>query len=126
MKQDSKPLYKALMARDQRFDGLFFVGVASTGIYCRPICPVKPPKEVNCRLQKLLLPAAFQVCAVSTTHLSPVMGCRPHVCASRRLKMPASPMVRARQPCSFPIVRLMTGRGYWPFLRLASSRVSNG
>ena len=49
MKQDSKSLYKALVARDTRFDGLFFVGVTSTGIYCRPICPVKPPREANCR-----------------------------------------------------------------------------
>src|SRR6266700_6268999 len=49
MKQDSKSLYKALIARDSRFDGLFFVEVTSTGIYCRPVCPVKPPKEVNCR-----------------------------------------------------------------------------
>src|ERR1041385_3722239 len=48
MRQDSKSLYKALVSRDRRFDGLFFVGVASTGIYCRPICPVKPPKEINC------------------------------------------------------------------------------
>jgi AraC family transcriptional regulator of adaptative response / DNA-3-methyladenine glycosylase II len=49
MRQNSNSCYKALIARDRRFDGLFFVGVASTGIYCRPICPVKPPKEVNCR-----------------------------------------------------------------------------
>jgi len=49
MIQDSKTLYKALTARDPRFDGLFFVGVTSTDIYCRPICPVKTPKESNCR-----------------------------------------------------------------------------
>ena len=49
MKPDAKSYYKALIARDSRFDGLFFVGVTSTGIYCRPICPVKPPKEINCR-----------------------------------------------------------------------------
>src|SRR5216110_3059707 len=41
--------YKALLARDARFDGLFFVAVTSTGIYCRPICPVKPPRKSNCR-----------------------------------------------------------------------------
>ncbi|MGH9345018.1 MAG: AlkA N-terminal domain-containing protein [Terriglobia bacterium] len=41
-------LYKALTARDPRFDGIFFVGVTSTDIYCRPICPVKTPKEANC------------------------------------------------------------------------------
>ncbi|HXS68880.1 MAG TPA: AlkA N-terminal domain-containing protein [Candidatus Polarisedimenticolia bacterium] len=48
MTQNSKALYKALQARDSRFDGLFFVGVKSTGIYCRPVCTVKPPKEINC------------------------------------------------------------------------------
>ncbi len=48
MIRDSKTLYKALQARDSRFDGLFFVGVSSTGIYCRPVCTVKPPKEINC------------------------------------------------------------------------------
>jgi AraC family transcriptional regulator of adaptative response / DNA-3-methyladenine glycosylase II len=44
-----KTLYKALTARDPRFDGIFFVGVTSTGIYCRPICPAKTPKAANCR-----------------------------------------------------------------------------
>src|SRR6187397_3665665 len=48
MDQDRR-LYKALAARDPRFDGVFFVGVTSTGIYCRPICPVKTPKAANCR-----------------------------------------------------------------------------
>lgn len=37
--------YQALLARDHRFDGKFFVGVKTTGIYCRPICPAKPKKE---------------------------------------------------------------------------------
>jgi AraC family transcriptional regulator of adaptative response / DNA-3-methyladenine glycosylase II len=49
MTQDSRRLYSALTARDSRFDGVFFVGVTSTDIYCRPICPVKTPKEANCR-----------------------------------------------------------------------------
>ena len=49
MDQDSRRLYNALTARDSRFDGVFFVGVTSTDIYCRPICPVKTPKEANCR-----------------------------------------------------------------------------
>lgn len=37
--------YKAMLARDHRFDGKFFVGVKTTGIYCRPICPAKPKRE---------------------------------------------------------------------------------
>jgi AraC family transcriptional regulator, regulatory protein of adaptative response / DNA-3-methyladenine glycosylase II len=49
MTTDGKTLYKALTARDPRFDGIFFVGVTSTGIYCRPICPAKTPKATNCR-----------------------------------------------------------------------------
>src|SRR6201986_2016344 len=49
MRQDERRLYKALAARDPRFDGVFFVGVTSTRIYCRPICPAKTPKAANCR-----------------------------------------------------------------------------
>src|SRR5262245_17792557 len=49
MNQDHRRLYNALTARDSRFDGVFFVGVTSTGVYCRPICPVKAPKAANCR-----------------------------------------------------------------------------
>ena len=49
MDQNRRRLYRALLARDPRFDGVFFVGVTSTGIYCRPICTVKTPKEANCR-----------------------------------------------------------------------------
>ena len=49
MDQDHRRLYNALTARDSRFDGVFFVGVTSTGIYCRPICPAKTPKAANCR-----------------------------------------------------------------------------
>jgi AraC family transcriptional regulator, regulatory protein of adaptative response / DNA-3-methyladenine glycosylase II len=49
MPQDRRRLYDALTARDPRFDGVFFVGVTSTGIYCRPICRVKTPRAANCR-----------------------------------------------------------------------------
>lgn len=37
--------YRAFESRDHRFDGKFFVGVKTTGIYCRPICPAKPKRE---------------------------------------------------------------------------------
>ncbi|HET9271730.1 MAG TPA: Ada metal-binding domain-containing protein, partial [Vicinamibacterales bacterium] len=49
MLPDREKLYRALAARDARFDGVFFVGVTSTRIYCRPICPARTPKEGNCR-----------------------------------------------------------------------------
>ena len=38
---DAAACTRALRARDARFDGVFFVGVTSTGIYCRPVCPAK-------------------------------------------------------------------------------------
>ncbi len=40
--------YRALSTRDARFDGRFFTGVRSTGIFCRPICPARLPKFENC------------------------------------------------------------------------------
>jgi len=40
--------YQALVARDARFDGVFFVGVRTTGIYCRPICPARTPARTRC------------------------------------------------------------------------------
>ncbi len=39
--------YRALATRDARFDGRLFVGVKTTGIYCRPICPARTAKREN-------------------------------------------------------------------------------
>src|SRR5262245_29159061 len=47
--QEHRRFYNALTARDARFDGVFFVGVTSTGVYCRPVCPVRTPRAANCR-----------------------------------------------------------------------------
>lgn len=41
-------LYAALLRRDPGFDGRFYVGVRTTGIYCRSICPAPKPKPQNC------------------------------------------------------------------------------
>ena len=46
--EKNEVLYSALKSKDPRFDGHFFVGVASTGIYCRPICKARLPKIENC------------------------------------------------------------------------------
>jgi AraC family transcriptional regulator, regulatory protein of adaptative response / DNA-3-methyladenine glycosylase II len=45
---DRAACYRALQSRDARFDGLLFIGVTSTGIYCRPVCPARTPKFENC------------------------------------------------------------------------------
>ncbi|MCT2594166.1 helix-turn-helix domain-containing protein [Streptomyces sp. N2-109] len=47
MTEDSR--YEAVRSRDARFDGVFFLGVTTTGIYCRPSCPAVTPKRENVR-----------------------------------------------------------------------------
>jgi AraC family transcriptional regulator, regulatory protein of adaptative response / methylated-DNA-[protein]-cysteine methyltransferase len=44
---DSEEMYEALLARDASYDGIFFVGVRSTGIFCRPACPARKPMRRN-------------------------------------------------------------------------------
>jgi len=46
---DDEQRYEAVAGKDARFDGVFFTGVASTGIYCRPSCPAITPKRANMR-----------------------------------------------------------------------------
>ena len=46
---DDEICYRAVAGRDPRFDGWIYVGVTSTGIYCRPSCPAKTPQQQNCR-----------------------------------------------------------------------------
>jgi AraC family transcriptional regulator of adaptative response / DNA-3-methyladenine glycosylase II len=69
---DHEACYRALQARDVRFDGRFFTAVVSTGIYCRPICPAKTPKIENC----LFLPSAS---AAHRLGFRPCLRCRPEV-----------------------------------------------
>jgi AraC family transcriptional regulator, regulatory protein of adaptative response / DNA-3-methyladenine glycosylase II len=64
--------YAALAARDRRFDGVFFVGVTSTGIYCRPICPARTPKAANCRFFNSAQEA-------EQAHFRPCLRCRPEL-----------------------------------------------
>ena len=46
---DFDTCYHAIDTRDARYDGQFWTGVTSTGIYCRPSCPARTPKRENCR-----------------------------------------------------------------------------
>lgn len=46
---DEETRYQAVRSRDERFDGVFFTAVSTTGIYCRPSCPAVTPKRPNVR-----------------------------------------------------------------------------
>ena len=61
---------RARRSRDARFDGRFFIGVTSTKIYCRPICPARSPKDENIRY----FPTAA---AAEAAGLRPCLRCRP-------------------------------------------------
>jgi AraC family transcriptional regulator, regulatory protein of adaptative response / DNA-3-methyladenine glycosylase II len=45
--EDTEGCYRAVKSRDRRFDGVFYTGVKTTGIYCRPSCPAKTPHQKN-------------------------------------------------------------------------------
>lgn len=70
--------YRALQARDRRFDGRLFVGVTSTGIYCRPICPARTPKREHCRFfptSAAAQEAGFRACLRCRPEISPELAC---------------------------------------------------
>src|SRR5262245_6573005 len=67
---DRKICYRGLQSRDPRFDGLLFVGVTSTGIYCRPVCPARTPKFDNCRF-------FGSAAAAQEAGFRPCLRCRP-------------------------------------------------
>lgn len=46
---DDERCWRIALAKDRRFDGLFVMGIHSTGIYCRPSCPARPPRRENVR-----------------------------------------------------------------------------
>ena len=71
---DDDVCYRALIARDTRFDGVFFVGVKSTGIYCRPVCTAKTPGRDRCRFftsAALAEQAGFRPCLRCRPELAP-------------------------------------------------------
>ncbi|MGF1493312.1 MAG: AlkA N-terminal domain-containing protein [Microcoleaceae cyanobacterium] len=70
--------YRALQARDARFDGKFFTGVLTTGIYCRPICPAPIPKLENCTF----FPSAT---AAHESGFRPCLRCQPEVAPNLRV-----------------------------------------
>jgi AraC family transcriptional regulator of adaptative response / DNA-3-methyladenine glycosylase II len=80
--------YRALAARDARFDGAFYVGVSTTGIYCRPICVARTPGRDRCRFYRTAAEAeqaGYRAC----------FRCRPEL-APGRAPLDAVPRLAAR------------------------------
>ena len=100
---DDDACYLALKAHDARFDGSFFTGVTSTGIYCRPVCRVRTPRRENCRFFTLAAQA-------EQAGFRPCLRCRPELApgANTWSTQDASGML-ARQAA-----RLLDDPAAWP------------
>ncbi|WPB58484.1 Ada metal-binding domain-containing protein [Xylophilus sp. GOD-11R] len=72
---DTEGCWRALASHDARFDGRFFTGVTSTGIYCRPVCRVRTPRLENCRFFALAAQA-------EQAGFRPCLRCRPELAPS--------------------------------------------
>lgn len=74
---DAQRCYQAMTERDAAWDGVFFTGVTSTGIYCRPVCRVKLPRQTHCLF--------FETAAQAEAHgFRPCLRCRPELAPTRR------------------------------------------
>lgn len=94
---DFKTCDRARISRDARFDGRFFTGVKTTGIYCRPVCPVKPAMIKNV----VYFPSAA---AAERAGFRPCLRCRPE-------SAPFSPAWRGSDATVSRAMR-MIGRGF--------------
>jgi AraC family transcriptional regulator of adaptative response / DNA-3-methyladenine glycosylase II len=85
---DPDTCYETLLSRDRRFDGWFFVGVSSTGIYCRPVCAVRTPKRRNCQF----FPSTA---AAEKAGFRPCLRCRPELAPGHGLLDLSSSLAQA-------------------------------
>lgn len=70
MELNSEVCERARLSRDARFDGRFFIGVKTTGVYCRPVCPVKAPRSEN-------VSYFVSAAAAAEAGFRPCLRCRP-------------------------------------------------
>lgn len=75
---DHDTCYRALSAHDARFDGVFFVGVTTTGIYCRPVCRARLPRADRCRF-------FASAAAAEAAGFRPCLRCRPEKAPGRAI-----------------------------------------
>ena len=90
---DADAAYLAVKARDARFDGRLFVGVTSTGVYCRPVCRVRTPRRENCRFfdtRAQAEAAAFRPCMKCRPEIAPGLS---HTDSSRTLADTAARLI---------------------------------
>jgi AraC family transcriptional regulator of adaptative response / DNA-3-methyladenine glycosylase II len=85
---DADAAYRVLQTHDARFDGRIFVGVTSTGVYCRPVCRVRLPRRENCRY-------FGNAASAERAGFRPCLRCRPELAPGLALSDSSHALARA-------------------------------
>jgi AraC family transcriptional regulator of adaptative response / DNA-3-methyladenine glycosylase II len=88
--------YEAIKARDTRFDGVFFVAVSTTGIYCRPVCTVRTPGRDRCTFYS-------NAASAEAAGYRPCLRCRPELAPG------AAPVDAVRRVADLAVARIDAG-----------------
>jgi len=96
MELDPKQCYAAICARDARFDGTFFVGVSTTGVYCRPVCRVRTPGRDRCSYYN-------SAAGAEAAGYRPCLRCRPELAPG------AAPSDAVRRVARQAVARIESG-----------------
>jgi AraC family transcriptional regulator, regulatory protein of adaptative response / DNA-3-methyladenine glycosylase II len=93
---DARHCYEVLKARDARFDGVFFVGVSTTGVYCRPVCRVRTPRQDRCSFYA-------NAARAEAAGFRPCLRCRPELAPG------AAPVDAAQRVANAAVARIEAG-----------------
>jgi AraC family transcriptional regulator of adaptative response/methylated-DNA-[protein]-cysteine methyltransferase len=104
---DDEARWRIALAKDRRFDGAFVTGVHSTGIYCRPSCPARPPKREN--VSFYATPADAEAAG-----LRPCLRCRPDAVARDEAAVAQAIAMLRDAGETVPLDRLAAATGYSP------------
>jgi len=93
---DSAHCYEVVKARDARFDGVFFVGVSTTGVYCRPVCRVRTPGRDRCSFYA-------NAASAEAAGYRPCLRCRPELAPG------AAPADAVQRVANIAVARIEAG-----------------
>jgi AraC family transcriptional regulator, regulatory protein of adaptative response / DNA-3-methyladenine glycosylase II len=93
---DAAQCYEVVKARDARFDGVFFVGVSTTGVYCRPVCTVRTPGRDRCSY-------FANAASAEAAGFRPCLRCRPELAPG------AAPVDQVERVANFAVERIEAG-----------------
>ena len=96
MTLDAAHCYEVVKARDARFDGVFFVGVSTTGVYCRPVCRVRTPGQDRCSF-------FANAASAEAAGFRPCLRCRPELAPG------AAPVDAGRRVANTAVARIDAG-----------------